>query len=362
MRHYLSMLEEQMAARWDEKALCNFKANDYTFEDIAVSIEKFHICFELTGICKGDKIAISAKNSARWAIAFLAANTYEAVAVPILSEFLPHDISLLVNHSESKVLFTDDALFEKLDLKKMPLVRYIISLNDFKVLYATDSHLQQVLDNRHDLFLAKYPEGFTPADLHYPTDNLHELAAINYTSGTTNAPKGVMLRYESFCSNMLYVQRVIGPKPGDTVVSMLPLAHMYGFMIEFLFPLCCGATVYFLGKAPTPTLLMEALRTVKPYLIITVPMVMEKIFKQSVLPVLDDPKVKVLTKVPFVRTLIFNKIRNKMLSAFGGNITDIIMGGAALNPNVEKWFRRIRLPYSVGYGMTEAGPLLAYEP
>jgi len=361
MKHYLTFLEEQMSSRWNETALCTYKTDSYTFEEVASSIERFHICFELTGITKGDKIAISARNSARWAIAFLAINTYEAVSVPILAEFRPDDISSLVHHSESKVLFTDATLFNKLDIKKMPNLKYVVDLADFSVLYATDKQLQQVLDNRSDLFDSKYPDGLKPTDIHYPTDNLKELAVINYTSGTTSSPKGVMITYENFCSNILFLQRLLGPKPGDTILSMLPMAHMYGFMVEFLFPFCSGATIHFLGKTPTPTLLTESLQVVKPYLIITVPMVMEKIFKSSLLPLLSTRKVRSLSRIPVAKGIVFKKIRNEFLRRLGGNVYTIIMGGAGFNPEVERWFKKLKLPYSVGYGMTEAAPLLAYE-
>lgn len=350
-----------MAARWRETALCTFKTDSYTFEEVAASIERFHICFELTGITKGDKIAISAHNCARWGIAFLAINTYEAVTVPILSEFRPEDISSLVHHSEAKVLFTDTTLYSKLDIRKMPNLKYVVNLADFSVLYSVDKQLQQVLDNRDGLFKSKYPNGLKPADIHYPTDNLKELAVINYTSGTTSAPKGVMITYESFCSNILFIQRILRPKPGYTILSMLPMAHMYGFMVEFLFPICSGVTVHFLGKAPAPSVLSEALQEVKPYLIITVPMVMEKIFKTSIQPVLATKKVKSLSQIPVVRGIVYKKIRNEVLRKLGGNVYTIIMGGAGLNPDVERWFMKLKLPYSVGYGMTEAAPLLAYE-
>lgn len=361
MRHYLSRLEETMKAHWDDKALCNWKGEEFTFGQVAEYIEKFHILFEAAGVGKGDKIAICAKNSARWGISFLAINTYGAVAVPILADFHPDSVNALTDHSESIILITDNDIWKKLDIEKMPLLRGVISAMDFSLLHCRDKKLRASMDNLHEHFQARFPMGFSRENVSYPTDNDKDLALINYTSGTTSAPKGVMLRYECISSNVEFGLKRIPVYFGDTLVSMLPLAHMYGMAFEFLYPLCGGATIYFLGKTPTPSLLLGAMAAVKPYLIITVPLVMEKVFKNSVQPVINKPAMKVLTRIPGVNKLIFKKIREKLLGAFGGNLRMIIMGGAALNPEVEDWFRKFRLPYTVGYGMTECAPLLGYE-
>lgn len=361
MEHYFTHLTAQMKAKWEQPALCDFKVADYTFKDVATIIEKYHICFRETGIQKGDKIALCAKNSAKWGISFLASNTYEAVTVPILADFRPEDAANLIDHSEAKVLFTEPEKFDKMDITKMSNIRYVFSLIDMSVLWCADEQTKAILDNVDNLFAAKYPNGFTADDLNYPTDNFDNLAVINYTSGTTSSPKGVMLRYDSFASNVIFALEHLPVHDGDKIVSMLPMAHMYGFMFEFLYPLCGGATVYFLGKAPTPQLLIGALQTVKPYMLITVPLVMEKIFKSAIQPVVSKPAMKVLLAIPGVKNLILGKIREKLLTTFGGNVQQIIMGGAALNPEVEKWFKKIQLPYTVGYGMTEAAPLMAYS-
>ena len=361
MKHYLKRLEEAIKNNWQRPALGNYRGELFTFGELAINIAKFHVFFKAIGLEKGDKVALCAKNSARWGITFFAANTYEAVLVPILADFHPDSVNSLVDHSESKVLLTDTDIWNKLDIKKMPSVKVVISSSDFSLLYAADETLQKASDDLQTLFDAAYPDGFTAADVSYPTDNDKNLAIINYTSGTTSAPKGVMLRYECLSANVEFGQKRLPSYPEDKVVSMLPMAHMYGMMFELIYPLCGGSSIYYLGKTPTPALLLGAMKEVRPYLVITVPLVMEKIFKSKVAPVVKKPAMKVLCAIPGVNQLIFKKIRNTLLGAFGGQVREIVMGGAALNPDVEKWFRRFKLPFTVGYGMTEAAPLLAYE-
>ena len=361
MKHYFSRLEEQIKANWERPALANFRGESFTFGELATQIAKFHVFFDAVGIKKGDKVALCAKNSARWGITFFAANTYEAVLVPILADFHPDSVNSLVDHSESVLLLTDTDIWSKLDIEKMPKLKAVISSSDFSLLYAADEKVQAVNDDIDELFAAKYPMGFSASDVSYPKENDKELAIINYTSGTTSAPKGVMLRYECISANVEFGQKRLPSYPGDTIVSMLPMAHMYGMMFELIYPVCGGSSVYYLGKTPTPALLLGAMAEVKPYLVITVPLVMEKIFKSKVAPVINKPVMKVLTAIPGVNQLIFKKIRTTLLNAFGGKVREIVMGGAALNPDVEKWFMKFKLPFTVGYGMTEAAPLLAYE-
>ena len=360
-KHYFSRLQEAINANWDRPCLCNFRGEEFTFGDFATNIAKLHLLYEKIGLKKGDKVALCAKNSARWGVAFFSVNTYEAVIVPILADFHPDSVNSLVDHSESLVLFTDTDIWKKLDITKMPSVKAVVSTADFKLLYAADDKIQEVNDNLETLFAEKYPNGFSAADVNYPTDNDKELAIINYTSGTTSAPKGVMLRYECISENVAFGQKRLPSYPGETIVSMLPMAHMYGMMFELIYPICGGSSVYYLGKTPTPALLLGAMAQVKPYLVITVPLVMEKIFKSKVAPVVHKPIMKVICKIPGLNQVIFKKIRTTLLNAFGGNVREIVMGGAALNPDVEKWFKRFKLPFTVGYGMTEAAPLLAYE-
>lgn len=362
MQHYFTRLETQIKANWDLKALCNYKGEHFTFGQLATQMAKFHLFFKQAGIQKGDRVAICAKNTARWGMAFFSSTTYEAVTVPILVDFHPESVNGLVDHSESVVLFTDDDVWAKLDIKKMPTVKVVISTLNFSLLYAATEDIKKSYEGLEEEFAKAYPGGFCPENVSYPKDNDKDLCIINYTSGSTGAPKGVMLRYECISANVDFGQRWLPSHPGDQIVSMLPMAHMYGMMFELIYPLCGGSAVYYLGKTPTPAVLLGAMAEVKPYLIITVPLVMEKIFKGKVLPILNKPAVKVITAIPGLNQIIFKKVRTSLLTAFGGKVQSIIMGGAALNPDVEKWFKKFKLPFTIGYGMTEAAPLLAYEP
>ena len=361
MKHYFTRLEEAIRANWERPALGNYRGEEFTFGEVATNIAKLHVLYEAIGLKKGDKVALCAKNSARWGIAFFSANTYEAIVVPILADFHPDSVNSLVDHSESTVLFTDADIWSKLDIARMPNIKAVVSTADFKLLYAADEKIQAANDTLQTLFDEKYPKGFSAADVSYPTDNDKELAIINYTSGTTSTPKGVMLRYECISANVAFGQKRLPSYPEDKIVSMLPMAHMYGMMFELIYPLCGGSSIYYLGKTPTPALLLGAMAEVKPYLVITVPLVMEKIFKSKVAPVVNKPVMKAICAIPGLNQIIFKKIRNTLLNAFGGKVREIVMGGAALNPDVEKWFRKFKLPYTVGYGMTEAAPLMAYE-
>lgn len=361
MEHYFARLQNAIRLYWDKPAVCNYRGETFTYGQLATQIERFHIFFEACGLKKGDRIAICAKNTARMAVSFLSVNTYETVVVPILSDFTPESVNHLVDHSESQMLFTDSDIWAKLDKSKMPLVKAVISVNDFTLLYADNDEVKKAYAAISETFASRYPMGFTGENVTYNTDNWDDLDLINYTSGTTSAPKGVMLTYKALSATIDFGQRYIPSSDKFRMVSMLPMAHMYGLVYEFLYPLCNGTSITFLGKTPSPSLLLSAMHDVKPYLLITVPLVMEKVFKSAIKPVLDKPVMKVLTRIPGINSLIFKKIREKLLSALGGNLQMIIMGGAPLNPEVEKWFKRIGLPYTVGYGMTEAAPLLAYE-
>lgn len=361
MEHYFARLQNAIRLYWDKPAVCNYRGETFSYGQLATQIERFHIFFEACGLKKGDRIAICAKNTARMAVSFLSVNTYETVVVPILSDFTPESVNHLVDHSESQMLFTDSDIWAKLDKSKMPLVKAVISVNDFTLLYADNDDVKKAYAAISENFASRYPMGFTGENVTYNTDNWDDLDLINYTSGTTSAPKGVMLTYKALSATIDFGQRYIPSSDKFRMVSMLPMAHMYGLVYEFLYPLCNGTSITFLGKTPSPSLLLSAMHDVRPYLLITVPLVMEKVFKSAIKPVLDKPVMKVLTRIPGINSLIFKKIREKLLSALGGNLQMIIMGGAPLNPEVEKWFKRIGLPYTVGYGMTEAAPLLAYE-
>lgn len=361
MEHYLSRLQNATRKYWEKPALNNIGGETFTYGQMATAIEKFHLAFEALGFKKGDKIAICARNGARWGMAYLAVNTYETVIVPILSDFIPESVNYLVDHSESKALFTNADKWSKLDITKMPNVRIVIDVDTWKPLWTADEKVAAAYNSAEELFAAKYPQGYGPENVVYPTDNWDDLSTINYTSGSTGSPKGVMLTYRNFSANVDFSQRHVPSSDKFNMVSMLPMAHMYGLVIEFIYPLCNGTAIYWLGKTPTPSTLLKAFAEVKPYLLITVPLVMEKIFKSKVKPILDKPIMKIAVKIPGLNQIIFKKIRDGLTNAFGGNVQEFIMGGAALNPEVEKWFKKIKLPYLVGYGMTEAAPLLAYE-
>ena len=362
MRHYLSILQESMRRKWQEPALSDYRGTTFTFADIATRIAKIHALFDALGVVDGNKIALASKNCSHWAISFLAVGTKRCVAVPILPDFAPETIAGLTDHSESVVLFTEKRMWDAMDLSVMPNLKAAVNVEDFTLLYAAEQAYVDAAVNIE----ATMPKVFDQSKSHEITDyklgNLEDLAIINYTSGTTSSPKGVMLTTRNISSNIEFALNRIPIEEGDRIMSMLPLAHMYGMAFEFLYPLSGGGHVYFLGKTPTPTVLMQALADIKPYLLITVPLVMEKIFKNKVMPTLDKPLMRILTSIPIVKNLIYGKVRATLLKTFGGNLRSIVLGGAAISLPVEKVMRKIRLPYTVGYGMTECAPLIGYSP
>lgn len=362
MKHYLERLQESMIAKWNTKALSDYRGESFTFANFATEIARLHTVYRVLGVDEGDKISLAAKNSSRWAMAFLATTTYRAVAVPILADFTPEAISNLVAHSDSQVLFTEPKCWSDMPKRGLDKVRAVVSLEDYSILYLRDEELRGELKAQLAAIPNIYPEGAKHDVVNYGCGSLDDLAIINYTSGTTSQPKGVMLTSRNISANIDFALNNIPVEDGDRIISMLPLAHMYGMAFEFIYPICGGGHVYFLGKTPTPTLLMQALADVKPYLLITVPLVIEKIFKGKIIPVLNKPLMRVLTKVPLLNSVIYGKVRKQLLTTFGGNLRSIILGGAALNPAIERIMRKVRLPYTVGYGMTECAPLLSYSP
>jgi len=361
MDHYLHTLQESVKACWDKQAVCNYNGESFTFGQMAENIEKLHVFFEKAGIVKGEKITLCARNSARWAISFFAINTYETVAVPLLADFLPDNIATLTSHSESAGIFIDPDTWEKIDKSLVPDLRFAISVSDFSLLFSADETIKEAYDNIPAAMVAKYPMGFCRENVEYPSDNWKDLTIINYTSGTTSAPKGVMILSEAISATLDFSYSRIPVNENDTIVSILPMGHIFGLIFEFIYPICKGASITFFGKTPSPTLLLRAMKDVRPFLVFAVPLVMEKVYKSAIKPVIGKWYMKVLTHTPFVRRIIFKKIGAKIIDAFGGKVSTFIMGGAALNPEVEKCFKNIRLPYIVGYGMTEATPLLTFE-
>lgn len=360
MEHYLKALESTIRSHWDLPAVCDFGGESFSYGKMALDIEKFHIFFEKAGIAKGDRIALCASNSARWAISFLAVNTYEAVVVPILSNFTPDAVTNLVAHSGSLILFTDKEIWNRMNPEDLPALKAVICAGDSTLLYSSSEEVRAAFENVAEELALRYPMGFSAANVTYPDGNDKELAVINYTSGTTSSPKGVMIRYECFSATIEFGIANAPFTSGETVVSMLPMGHIYGLVFEMMYPVCHGATIYFLGKTPSPTLLLRAFREVKPFLILAVPLVMEKIYKSSIKPAFSPWYMKLLLALPGISDIIYWKAGKKLMAAFGGNVRQIIMGGAALNRSVERCFKRCRIPFTIGYGMTEASPLLAY--
>ena len=362
MRHYLDRLQESMIAKWNTEALSDYNGETFTFANFATEIARLHTIYRILDVKSGDKVALAAKNSSRWAMAFLATTTYRAVAVPILCDFTSEAITNLTAHSDSVVLFTEPKTWEEMEVEKLPDIRIVINLEDYSILYLRDESKREDIATALAKIPAVYPEEMKHEVVNYGSLELDDLAIINYTSGTTSQPKGVMLTSRNISTNIDFALNNIAVEEGDKIISMLPLAHMYGMAFEFIYPICGGGHVYFLGKTPTPTLLMQALAEVKPYLLITVPLVIEKIFKGKIMPILQKPAMRVLTHTPGIDRLIYGKVRKQLLTTFGGNLRSIILGGAALNPSIEKVMRKVKLPYTVGYGMTECAPLLSYAP
>ncbi|MBQ9184277.1 MAG: AMP-binding protein [Bacteroidales bacterium] len=353
------ILEKSIREHWDRPALSNYQGATLCYRDVARRIAKLQIAFEQCGLKKGDKVAICSRNQSNWGVSFLAALTYGAVPVPILHEFKPGNIHYLVNHCEAKVLFVDDVIWEGLSADEMPDLQVIVQINTFKFLFARTQELADVREHLNESFGKRYPNNFGPDDLDYYTDSADELALINYTSGTSGFSKGVMIPYRALFSNMQFARQA-EPHMDCTaeVVAMLPSAHMYGMMFEFLFEMSIGAHVHFLTRVPSPKIIMKAFSEIKPNIIIAVPLIIEKIYKSKLKPILD--RNKMFFHIPILDKMILKKIRTELVNTFGGNFEEVILGGAAFNPEVEAFFKRISFPYTVGYGMTECAPIIGY--
>lgn len=358
---FLKYIEESIKNYWDRPALTDFKGATSSYKDVARKIEKLHLLFEHSGIRKGDKIALCSRNTSNWGIAFLATLSYGAVVVPILNEFKPDNVHHIVNHSEARILFAGDVVWENLDESAMPNLDGVIRMEDYSLRHANKKELQQARTRLNELFGKKYPERFRPEDVHYEYDKPEQLALINYTSGTTSSSKGVMLPYRSLWANLQFAIDTLGHNPGEQIVCMLPMAHMYGLAFEFIYQFVNGTNIHFLSRTPSPKIIADAFAAVKPDLIITVPLVIEKIIKKKVFPTIEKPHMKILMNIPIINDKIRETIREKVIEAFGGKFKELIIGGAALNKEVETFLRSIRFPYTVGYGMTECGPLLSYD-
>lgn len=358
----IKVIERALRKYWDMPALTNYGGATFTYKDVARKIVKIHIVFEKTGIQKGDKIAFCGKNSASWGVAFLAALTYGAVPVPILHEFKPDNIHNIVNHSESKILFCGDEVWTGLDEASMPALIGVVRIEDYSLRVSRSESLTDTRKNLNRIFGERYPERFTPDHISFFDENPEEVGIINYTSGTTSASKGVMLPYRSLMSNIQFTIDNLGTKAGETMIAMLPMAHMYGLSFEFIHHFISGVHIFFLTKVPSPKILIDAMQQIKPSLIITVPLVVEKIIKKKIFPEIERPTVNFMLKVPVISEKIYKKIHDQLRSALGGNFRQLIVGGAPINCEIERFLKKIKFEYTVGYGMTEYGPLLAYSP
>ena len=356
------LFQEAFKKNWDRPAISNYQGMTLHYRDVARRIEKLHIMFEECGLQVGDKVALCSRNQANWAVAFLAAMTYGAVPVPLLHEFKSANIHHLVNHSEAKILFVDEVIWEGLSESEMPDLQAIIQVNTFKLLYAGDDKIREAREHLNELFGRKYPNVFEPSALNYYEDSADELAVINYTSGTSGFSKGVMIPYRAICSNLQFGRQVLpGLDNTKNVVSMLPSAHMYGLMFELLYELSVGAHVHFLSRVPSPKIIMQALAEVKPYVIIAVPLIIEKIYKNKLKPLLEKEGIKFLMKLPVLNQILLDKIKAELTTAFGGEFYEVIIGGAAFNKEVEAFFKKMNFPFTVGYGMTECAPIITYD-
>jgi long-chain acyl-CoA synthetase len=359
---FLGLIEQSIRNHWDLPAMSDFQGKTFYYKDFAREIDKLHEFFKTAGVQRGDKIAICGKNSTHWAITFFATLSYGAVAVSILHEFELESVQYIVDHSDSKMFFVDESIWKTIDETKIPNTETVFSLDDFSLLKVTSKELKLFVANSFSYFDKKYEKGFFVNDIAFRTDKPEELAVINYTSGTTSSPKGVMLPYRSLWSNTKFANDNLGfIYPGDNIICMLPMAHAYGLAFEVLNAISLGCHIHFLGKTPSPKVLLEAFARTKPKLVLAVPLIIEKIVVKNVFPKLRQGAAKTLVKVPLLNIAVYRKVRKSLIDVFGGNLVEVVIGGAALNADVEKFLRRIKFPYTVGYGMTECGPLISYS-
>jgi len=358
---FIALIEQSIKTNWYLNALTDYKGITLQYRDVARKIEKIHILLENAGIEKGDKIAICGRNSAHWTVTYLAVITYGAVVVPILHEFKADQVHNIVNHSEARLLFVGDQIWENLNEAAMPHLEGIIELKDFGVPVSRSEKLAYARDHLNEIFGHKFPCRFRPDDISYEKEKSEDLAIINYTSGTTGYSKGVMLPYRSILSNVLYCKEKIGLKAGDSVVSMLPLGHVFGMTFDFLYGFTAGAHLWFLTRMPSPKIIAESFAEIRPRVIACVPLIVEKIFKKNILPKVDNKLGKLLLHVPIISDKIKALIKQKAMEVFGGNFIEIIIGGAPFNAEVEAFLKMIDFPYTIAYGMTECGPIICHS-
>lgn len=357
----IQLIEESIRKNWNLDAMTNYKGATLQYKDVARKIEKMHILFEHAGIKKGDKIALCGRNSANWTATFLGVITYGAVAVPILHEFKADNVHNIVNHSEARMLFVGDQVWENFNEAAMPHLEGIIELKNFDLVVSRSQRLTYAREHLNEEFGKRYPCRFRADNVSYRREEPEELAVINYTSGTTGYSKGVMLPYRSIISNVVHIHKKVGLKPGDNVVSMLPLGHIFGLVFDFIYGVTVGAHLWFLTRMPSPKIIAESFAEIRPRVIACVPLIVEKIFKKNILPKVDNKLGKLLLKLPIISDKIKEQIRTQAMEVFGGNFIKIVIGGAPFNPEVEAFLRKINFPYTIAYGMTEAAPLICHS-
>lgn len=361
-KRFLDYFEDSIKTNWNAPALNDYDGTTaFTYGEMAEKIARLHVLFEQIGLKKGDKIALCGRNSSMWAIDFLAVTSYGGVAVAILSDFDSEGIQALVNHSDAKLLLAGPLVWEQLNPDSMPNLIGILAIEELVILKSNKEQFEQGFNNWNSAFEAKYPQGYSSNDVHFERFDSELPVLINYTSGSTGSPKGVMLNWRSIDSNIDFSQRTIPNNSSDNLLSMLPMAHMFGLAIEILYQVAGGTHVTVLNKTPSPAVLMKALSEVKPYMMLTVPLVIEKIFKAKIFPAIHKPLVRILWYTPGINRLIHKKVYDQLMNAFGGHLRYLIIGGAALNHEVEKCLKTIKFPFCVGYGMTECAPLICYE-
>ncbi len=360
MENLVKLFEKSLIDNWSIKALADYQGDSFTYGEVATKICRLHTLFKSCGVEKGDKVAIIGKNSAHWGIAYIATVTYGATIVPLLPDFPIDSLHNLVNHSDSVALFVSGAIYNNITVAEMSALRTVVKIEDYSILNTSENDLANKITEGLKAFDEKYPDGVCKEAIDFEIMDKEAPAVISYTSGTTGVSKGVVIAHRSLTDNILYGQRNMPLNQGDTIVSFLPSAHMYGCVFEFLFPFTIGCSITFLTRMPSPAVILKAFAEIQPALILSVPLVIEKIYKKKIKPMLQKPAISLMTKIPGLKQLIYKKIKKSVYESFGGKFRELVIGGAAFNPEAEQFFKKIKLPFTVGYGMTECGPLMAY--
>ncbi len=359
-KNLVTLFQTAIRDNWESHALSDYRGESYTYGEVGTAILRIHALLQACGVEKGDKVALFGKNSANWGIIYLAVVNYGAVIVPILPDFKPDDMHRIVNHSDAVILFVGDTLWETLTPSAMDNLRVVVRIQDFMPIHFYQERVEAAIASTLSDFEKRQRAGLTPEDIVFPVCDAEDVAVISYTSGTTGFSKGVVLPHKSLLGNMNYARENMPLDSGDKIVSFLPMAHTYGCAFEFLFPFTLGCNITILTRTPSPKIIIDAFHEIKPALILSVPLVIEKIYKTRIMPLFHKRSIFIMSKIPLLNRVIYKKVREKMFDVFGGNFRELVIGGAALNPEAERFFKKIKFPFTVGYGMTECGPLVSY--